>query len=332
MRGIRQGMVGTVVLVGLLMITAPATGAAYKIGVLPWAGCAPAHVAAEKGFWAAEGVEVQVFTLPNGPAVQNAMEKGLLHVGFEMIGGVAMLARRDAAVTVLAETGWSHGGDKIIIREGIGPDEIRSKPVGLYHQHPSVIFFLQKYLDGRGISAADLRLVEMVTDALSDKFIDGVLDVIVNYDPDAARAVKAGNGRVAATSADYPGCIPEGLLIMNRVRDVIPEADLVNILRGWVRAAEWIADPENRAAYLKILGERTFKGELPEAELPDMAGAVRLHDPATLAKRNREGGGLSEYLAELSGFLGTTRTWGNVSLDPGAVFDNRWIMEAIGSR
>lgn len=331
MRGIRQGMVGAV-LVGLLMVTAPAFGAAYKIGVLPWAGCAPAHVAAEKGYWSAEGVEVRVFTLPNGPAIQNAMEKGLLHVGFEMIGGVAMLARRDVAVSILAETGWSHGGDKIIIREGVGPDEIRNKPVGLYHLHPSVIFFLQKYLDGLGLSAADLRLVEMVTDALSDKFIDGVLDIIVNYDPDADRAVKAGNGRVAATSADYPGCIPEGLLIMNRVREVIPEADLVKILKGWVRAAEWIADPANRDAYLKILGERTFKGEVPEDALPDMAGAVRLHDPATLAERNRDGGGLPEYLAELSVFLGTTRTWGDVSLDPGAVFDNRWMMDAIGSR
>jgi NitT/TauT family transport system substrate-binding protein len=60
----------------------------------------------------------------------------------------------------------------------------------------------------------------------------------VNYDPQALRAEREGNGKVVATSATFPGCIPEGFVARTDVLKSIPPEDLAKIFQRLGRSGE----------------------------------------------------------------------------------------------
>jgi NitT/TauT family transport system substrate-binding protein len=222
-----------------------------------------------------------------------------------MMGSVANMYQNGESVVILGETDWSHGGDKIIIKKDVTLASQKGKFIGIYANEPSVTFFVNKYLASQGLKLSDFKLAKMDPDVLSDQFIAGRLSMIVTFDPDALRAEREGNGKVVATSADYPGCLPEGIFGYRQVVEGIPAADLEKILLGWIRAVEWTKNPANWKEYQQILNQYTFAGSGPfsEADLKGMMAAVLIHDRATIQQRNQPGGGLSQYLNELKTFM-----------------------------
>ena len=78
----------------------------------------------------------------------------------------------------------------------------------------------------------------------------------------------------------------------------------MGIIRGWVRAADWIHQPVNHDEYFRILKRRTFSGhDLTNSALQGFYRNVRIHRPEQMLARNRPGGGLSSYLEDLRNFL-----------------------------
>lgn len=279
----------------------------YKIAVVSWAGWSPIHVAEAKGFWKSENIDVKVVTTSNPIECINLLKDRIVDLSFDMIGSVVGLYMEGIPIVIIAETDWSHGGDKIIIKRNSIPENLKEKPIGVYFHKPSVLYFLGKYLSTIGINLSEIRVVEMESDALSDNFIAGRLSAIVNYDPAALRAQREGNGKVVATSADYEGVIPEGVIALKDVAKSIPQEDMIKILRGWIQAVKWVHNPQNWAEYMIILNEKTFINDPPfsEKDLKDMIDAVRIHNPEMMLERNRMDGGLYNYLKDLKSFLKT---------------------------
>ncbi len=283
----------------------PAAARTYKIAAVSWAGWSPCHVAEAKGFWSEAGVDVSVITVPDPKSAADLFKQRLVHIAFTMIGSAVGLRMDGLPVRIIAETNWSHGGDKLIARPGFDVARIEDRLVGVFSNSPAVTFLLHRYLSGIGRAVDDARIIEMAPEDLAGRFVDGQLDLIVCYDPAAIRAVREGNGRVVATSAAYPGILPEGMMVLDEVLADIPEADLAAIFRGWIRAVRWSRDPAHWDEYGEILNTRTFPESPPytDADLRAMLEAVRIHDQGDLLMRNRPGGGLSVYLKRLKAFL-----------------------------
>ena len=290
------------------LIADPVAARTYKIAAVSWAGWSPCHVAEAKGFWSEAGVDVSVITVPDPKAAADLFKQRLVHIAFTMIGSAVGLRMDGPAVRIIAETNWSHGGDKLIARPGFDVARIEDRLVGVFSNSPAITFLLHRYLTGIGRAVDDARIIEMAPGDLADRFVDGQLDLIVSYDPAALRAVREGDGRVVATSAAYPGILPEGMIVLDEVLADIPEADLAAIFRGWIRAVGWSRDPAHWDEYVEILNTRTFPDSPPytEADLRTMLEAVRIHDAGDLMMRNRSGGGLSVYLKRLKAFLTET--------------------------
>ncbi len=231
---------------------------------------------------------------------------------------------------LIAETNWSHGGDKIIVKKDVRISDIPKKPVGIYLEVPSVIFFLDQYLQDNGLKYKDVRVIEMETDTLSENFIKDRFNVIVNYDPEAIRAERKGGGRVVVTSADYEGCIPEGLITLKSILETIPPEDHVKIHNGWAKAVAWSKKPDNRAEYMDIMRKYTyrFRGPFSDADLQEMLNNVSIHDAPRQLERNQDDGGLYTYLRNLRDFLA-----GNDLLrkefKPEDIFDNTAVVTAL---
>lgn len=303
---------------------------AVKIAAASWPGYSPAHVADAKGFWKAEGLEVTVATPSNPLEVFDLFKNRLVDVAFDMLGSVVQYRMEGIPAVILAETDWSHGGDKIVIRDDLSIKDIGKMPIGIYLNMPSVSFFMGKYLTRLDMRLADLRLIEMSPDELAQNFINGIFGMAVLFDPFAELAVRKGRGKIAVSSSDFPGCMPEGLVTMADTVQRIGAKDLTALFKGWIRAVAWSQDPANWSEYADILNTRTFPGQdtFSEEDLKALMDSVQIHDQETLIKRNKDGGGLFAYLTDLKAFLSDN----NMLLkdfDTRQMVDNQAVLSAI---
>ncbi|MFP3929307.1 MAG: ABC transporter substrate-binding protein, partial [Desulfobacteraceae bacterium] len=205
-------------------------------------------------------------------------------------------------------------------------------PLGVFLNRPSCLYFLGRYLQPRGLCLSDFRVVEINPRDMAAQFAVGRLPAIVSYDPWALQAMEEGGGVCLATSADFPGCIPECLWAYEGLLKTVPPEDVIKMIQGWIRAVKWIGDPVNRAEFMEILSRRTFRklGPFSEEDLSRLMEGVRIHSPEEMWERNRDQGGLREYLLSLREFLRENCLL-NRPYEVPDIFDNRFVMEALAS-
>ncbi len=313
-----------------LIFSGMAYARTYKIGMTGWAGWSPNNVADVKGFWKALGLDVQVIVLANNQELDNAFINRRVDIANEMIGTWVGLYSEGIPLKIIAELDWSHGGDKIIAKKDFDIKKLKGQMIGVYLNQPPVFFFLNKYLEANMLRLSDVRIVELDAEGLADNFIAGRFPMIVDYDPHAIRAEQQGNGRITATSATYPGCIPEGYAIHEDALKEIPVEELVKIFKGWIEAVKWIKDEKNWEEYKKILNTKTFEGGEPysDKDLKEMCDAVSIHNEKMLLERNKNNSGLAVYLNELKAMLKENNML-KKEFKPEEIFDNTAIKEAL---
>jgi len=324
-------LVGAVMLwaMSLVFLCSLAEAKTYKIATTHWVGFSPLNVADAKGFWKEQGLDVKIVNHVDVQLIAKQVEAKEVDIGMNMMGTWAGLYNENKPIKIIAETDWSSGGDKIIAKQDLVPSQLKGQAVGTYDTSPAVTFFLNKYLAGAGLKLGDVKLAEFDPEGLADNFISGRFKLIVNFDPQALRAEKGGKGKVVATSASYPGCIPEGMAMHAELLGATPKEDLVKILRGWFKAVAWIQDPANWKEYVQIANSGTFEGEAPysEDDLKGMMAAVKLHTRKDAAERNKAEGGLFNYLKELKAFLSENGML-KKEFAPGDLVDNGAVLEA----
>lgn len=315
--------------IGLMLFSVSAEAKTYKLAMIPWISWSPANVAEAKGFWKEQGVDVKVVVCTNPLQLFTVFKEKRVDIIFNMIGTGIGYYMNGLPVHIIAETDWSYGGDKIVIKNDLETPAIRNKPMGVYENSPAVLYFLDKYLSGTGHKLPDIRIAEMEADSLASHFIAGYFNVIVCYEPEASRAKNNGKGKIAATSADYEGIIPEGMIAFDDMLGAIPKEDLAKILKGWIKAVKWSQDTANSKEYFDILKQHTFKEQkYSDTELTAMLADVRVHDVKMLAERNKDGGGTIAYLQDLKRFLQENKLL-KKDFSTKDVFDNKVIIDAL---
>lgn len=304
----------------------------YKIGMVHWAAYSPLNVAEVKGFWKEQGIDVDVVNYTDGTELYARLDDKGVDIALDMIGSWVDLYLQGKPYTIIGETDWSHGGDKVIMKRGKSLADLKGSRLGVYLDLLSVKYFVNKYLTANGTSFSDFNVVEVGNpDSLADKFISGEFEIEANYDPYVSRAVAEGDGVVGATSADYSGCIPEGFVARRDVLATIPQEDLVKIFRGWIKAVKWAADSSNWKEYRQILMAETFPGDgiTTDDQLRTFLGAVKIHSQSEGVEANKTDGGLYKFLTDLEGFARKNGYEGK-GFTPQEIFDNRAIMVALG--
>ncbi len=317
-------------MVTLLLFSGAAYGKTYNVAIVSWIAWGPANVADVKGFWQEQGIDVRVVTLSNPIVVGELFRKNRVDIILEMIGAAVGMYMEGLPVIMVSEIDWSHGGDKIIIRKGVNPADLKGEPVGIFLNQPSVTYFLNQYLSAVNLKISDIQLIEMENPAIVNNFIAGRFKAAVCFNPDAFRAEKEGNGIVAATTADYEGCNPECIMMMKETLKDMPKDDLAKILKGWIKGVQWSKDEKNWKEYVDILNNQTFKDDPPYSEnkLKEILNTVRIHDVNTMKERNQDGGGLEIYLKNLKDFLKENNML-KKEFNPKDIFDNTVIMEVL---
>lgn len=315
------------VFIFLTLLCSLAYGKTYKIGMIHWIAYSPLNVADVKGIWKKLGVDVQVINFGSNQELNNALEYKKIDIALDMLGSWVGMYLNGVPLTIIGETDWSHGGDKIIAKKDLDLAKLKGQTIGIYLNLPSVTYFLNKYLAANNINFADIKTIEVEPDGLAKNFVANKMHLIVDYDPSALEAERKGSGKVVATSATYEGVIPEGFVARKDVLKTIPETDLEKIFKGWIEAVEWTKTAK-WDEYKKILNEKTFQGETPysDSDLKGMLANVRIHDKATQLKRNKEG--VVNYLKDLNDFLVKNKL-SKKAFTPSDVLDTKVITKTL---
>ncbi len=297
----------------LVMATLPAFGAevsdsarAYRIGTVPWVGWSPLDVAEDQGFWSDLEVSVAPVHYADGVSLHDAMRIDAIDFGMDLLAHVADMNRTQRRAVILAETDWSDGGDKLIIRQDFALADHPGAPIGVYLEGSALSVFLAKYLASQGLHLADYRLAPMPPADLVGQFTADRIEAVVLFNPFAMEAQSEVSCFVAATTADFPGCMPEGMYTFRTTFTPAEEAAVEAILRGWIRAVRWIEDPAHANEYRRILRERTFAAmpAITDRELVEMLNDARIHTPRVLRAINRPGGEAARFLAGFNHTIG----------------------------
>jgi NitT/TauT family transport system substrate-binding protein len=277
----------------------------YIVGVVEWEPWATAYVAAEKGFWKSEGLDVVVKQFDDYTSGSvKAFKYGKTDFGIMMLGNAVDLIRKAPRYTIIYEHDWSHGGDLFILAGKLdGIDDLKGKRIGTYSAAAPVGFFLNQVLQNAQLKLKDIELIEVSnTIKLNESFRKGVVSAIVSYDPEASKVVGDGAGELIFTSADFPGVIPEGIVVQNRILKDHP-TDVRKFLRGWLRAVKWQSDPANRDEYFAILKRTMFNGTAYSSkDIEKLTAGGKIHGTLEeITKKNKRE--VHEYIEELLAFL-----------------------------
>lgn len=283
-------------LVTLTSIPMAAVDAPLKVAVTPWIGDLGAAVAAEQGLWKKQGIEVQLVNYQGDEDFRAAIRGGVVDFCFDMTAMSVEMIRGNTDLVLYGETDWSNGGDKIVVKGVTAKDLIGGK-VGIYDEGSAVNMVLDTWLKREGVDPAKVERQFLETGQLTDAFIAGKLKAILNYDPQAGRAVKDGGGQVAATTADFPGIMPEGIA---GKRGIAPER-LQKFFTGLLQGVAFMKDPANASAVAAAANAQLFSAEpqKPE-EIAEQMASVKFHGPKEILERNSQGeAGLNAFVEQV---------------------------------
>ena len=290
-------------------------GRILRLGFVPLVDAAALIVAQEKGFFAAQGLKVELSREASWATVRDKVMVGALDgahmlaplalaatlgVGSDPVPLIAPLALNldGSAVTLSARLGEALGGGaeglaRLIARrreEGASP--LTFAVVYPYSIHN---YLLRTWMAEAGLDPdRDVRLTVAPPPRMAELLGAGVIEGFCVGEPWNSVAVAAGAGQVVARASQVWGRSPDKVFGLTQTwADAYP-AELAAILRALTSAAAWIETPDHRAELVNLLARPEHLGvgsELIIGGLDDIvfsrddAGVPRLADAMWLVKQ-----------------------------------------------
>lgn len=209
-----------------------ASGSPIRLGFSAWPGWFPWQVAEEKGLFAKRGVNVKLTYFQSYTDSLNALASGNLDANSQTLNDTVSSVAGGAKQTVVLTNDNSTGNDQIIVGPGINSlADLRGKKVGAEQgtvDHYLLLLALQK----AGLAAGDVDFQPLETGAAAAAFASGRLDAVGAFAPFTTQALARSGAKAIATSADFPGAIPD-LLVMNRELVANRPDDVQKLVGAW---------------------------------------------------------------------------------------------------
>jgi NitT/TauT family transport system substrate-binding protein len=257
-RRIAAGLLCAASLLGVTALSActssdAESGAKITIGFSAWPGWFPWQVAAEQGLFEKNGVDVEMKWFESYTDSIAALSSGAIDANSQTLNDTLSAVSGGSQLRVVLVNDNSTGNDQIIAREGINSvADLRGKKVAV-EEGTVDHYLLLLALEAANLTEADIELVPMLTDAAATAFVNGEVDAVGAFAPFTTTALERPGSRAVATSAEFPGAIPDHLVVSDDLVDDRPD-DVQKIVNTWFDTIAWIRD--NKDAANKIMAER----------------------------------------------------------------------------
>ncbi|MFD9888290.1 ABC transporter substrate-binding protein [Amycolatopsis sp. NPDC059027] len=228
-------------------------GSKITLGFSAWPGWFPWQIAQEKGLFAKNGVDVELKYFESYTDSINALSSGAIDANSQTLNDTLSSVSGGAKLSIVLVNDNSTGNDKIIARDGItSVADLKGKKVAV-EQGAVDHYLLLLALQEAHLTEKDIQLVPLVTDAAAAAFVAGQVDAVAAFAPFTSKALERPGSRPIATSAEFPGAIPDHLVTSAALAKDRPK-DVQALVNTWFDTMKWIKD--NKPAAVDIMAKR----------------------------------------------------------------------------
>jgi len=266
-----------------------------KIGFIALNDAAVLIAAHARGLFAAEGLDVELVREVSWATIRDKVNVGALD-GAHMLAPLALATSVGAAgaqpVPLIAPFALALNGPAITLssRLALGPgkdaaglarlvarrQDEGASPITLAVVFPfsTHAYLLRDWLERSGVDPErDIRLTIAPPSRMTELLVEGVVEGFCVTEPWDSAAVAAGAGRIAIRGSEiWPGTPDKVVAFREAWAAEHPQA-LRRLLKAMMKAAAWVDDPANRAAFVEILARPHYVGApaaVIDASLVDM--------------------------------------------------------------
>lgn len=233
--------------------TTAASGDTIKIGFSAWPGWFPWEVAKEKGIFEQVGLNVDLVWFEGYLDSINALAAGQLDGNSQTLNDTIASVAGGSDQRIVLVNDNSTGNDQIIVSADISSiADLAGKSIGV---EEGVVdhFLLALGLQSEGLSLDDVTIVNLETGAAAAAFASGQLDAVAVFAPFTTSALERSGSHVLFTSKDFPGSIPDHLVLSGQLVDERPD-DVQKLIEAWYLTLDYIAANPDEA--LDIMSKR----------------------------------------------------------------------------
>jgi NitT/TauT family transport system substrate-binding protein len=223
------------------------------IGFSAWPGWFPWQIAEEKGLFSKNGVNVTMKYFDSYTDSLNALATGAIDANSQTLNDTLASMSGGAKETIVLVNDNSTGNDKIIAREGItSVAELKGKKVAVEEGTVDHYLLLLALAEAK-LGPKDIEVVNLVTDQAAAAFAGGSVDAVGCFAPFTTTALGRQGSRAVATSAEFPGAIPDHIVFKQPfAKDHAKEVQAV--VTTWFDTLKWMKD--NKDAATEIMAKR----------------------------------------------------------------------------
>ncbi|MEL6494116.1 MAG: ABC transporter substrate-binding protein [Cyanobacteria bacterium J06623_7] len=229
-------------------------GEAIVIGYSNWAGWWPWAIAEQEGIFAKNNVNVELKWFDGYLESMNAFAAGELDGNCQTLNDTISFAADsiNGQVAVLVNDN-SAGNDKIIVTEDINTvEDLEGKKVAV---EEGVVddFLLTLALESKGMKRDDVEIVPLETGAAAAAFAAGQTDAVGAFPPFWLTALKREGSKELISSAEFPGSIPDLLVVSQKLIDEKPD-QVQGLINSWFDTLDFME--QNPAKADEIMAAR----------------------------------------------------------------------------
>ena len=267
------------------------SGEPIVIGYSTWPGWWPWAIAVEEELFAANNVNVEMKWFDGYIESMEALAAGQIDGNCQTLNDTISFAGEavNGEVAVLVNDN-SAGNDKIIVTEDINSvEDLAGKQVAV---EEGVVddFLLSLALEDAGMSRDDVEIVPLETGAAAAAFAAGQVDAVGAFPPFWSTALQREGSKELVTSADFPGAIPDLLVMSQTIIDERPD-DVQAIVNTWFDILAFMEENPDRAN--EIMAERAG---ITVEELEALSDGTRMFTLEDNLKAFSDGEGI-EYMS-----------------------------------
>lgn len=255
MRGTDPYLAGAVAVLALAFVVASGGARAepLRIGHDTWVAAGPLYIAREKGYFAGQGVEVELINIEDAAARAAALAGGDLDAMTATVDRVPLIVKADVSLVYLFALSDSKGADGIVASRDIKVvADLKGKKVA-FAESTTAQFYLNVLLRQAGLRQDDVITVNLRPGNASRAFARGEVDAAFTWQPYLAQAAKSDGGHILVDSAATPGLIVHTIvattLATERRRD-----EFRAFYRAWLQAVEFVRDNAEEADVIMARG------------------------------------------------------------------------------
>jgi NitT/TauT family transport system substrate-binding protein len=225
------------------------------LGFTAWPGWLPWQVAKDQGLFEQHGVTVELKYFDNYTDSLIALETGALDANSQTLTDTLTSISAGANQTIVLVNDNSTGNDKIIAREGItSVADLKGKKIAVA-QGTVDHYLLLLALAQAGLGQGDVMLAPQPTnEAVAAAFVAGQVDAISVTAPSTTKALQRPGSHAIATSAEFPGAIPNHLVVRSKLIEDHPD-EVQALVDTWFDTLRWIKD--HKEAAIAIMAKRS---------------------------------------------------------------------------